>query len=131
MEGIQLSLFGKTSQERFHQATGWTLRPCCDASRTPKFQALILDDGLTPEWFEADELILHGGSWMPNFGECPSAAAESSLLQILEENPHPKYYLSPKACAGILRRADKRKKELPDLLYWTLKAQIARGSVTR
>jgi hypothetical protein len=34
----------------------------------------------------------------------------------LEENPHPKYFLSAKACQGILRRAAKRGKELPPML---------------
>lgn len=34
-----------------------------------------------------------------------------------------KYYLSPKACQGILRRAKTRKKRLPELLYQVLKHQ--------
>lgn len=34
-----------------------------------------------------------------------------------------KYYLSPKACQGILRRAKARKKRLPELLYQVLKHQ--------
>lgn len=34
-----------------------------------------------------------------------------------------KYYLSPKACQGILRRAKARKKRLPKLLYQVLKHQ--------
>lgn len=34
-----------------------------------------------------------------------------------------KYYLSPKACQGILRRAKARKKRLPELLYRVLKRQ--------
>lgn len=34
-----------------------------------------------------------------------------------------KYYLSPKACQGILRRAKARKKRLPELLYRVLKHQ--------
>ena len=51
-----------------------------------------------------------------SFGECPSAAAESRLSWILEEEPHPKYFLSAKACRGILRRAQRRGKELPQLL---------------
>ena len=48
-----------------------------------------------------------------SFGECPSVAVESRLSQILEATPHPKYYLSAKACAGILRRAERRGKALP------------------
>lgn len=53
---------------------------------------------------------------MHSFGEFPSVAVESHLWQILEENPHPKYYLSARACQGILRRAEKRQKELPEML---------------
>lgn len=53
---------------------------------------------------------------MHSFGESPSVAVESHLWQILEENPHPKYYLSARACQGILRRAEKRQKELPEVL---------------
>jgi hypothetical protein len=33
-----------------------------------------------------------------------------------------KFYLSPRACAGILRRADKRGKELPAALREALEA---------
>lgn len=51
-----------------------------------------------------------------NISECPSAAAESSLSDILETGDLPqRYFLSAKACAGILRRADKRR-PLPEQL---------------
>jgi hypothetical protein len=62
---------------------------------------------------------------MPNFSECPNAAKDSSLLDILETGAVPrKYYLSPLACRGILRRAAKRGKELPERLRVVLE-QIA------
>ena len=51
-----------------------------------------------------------------NNGEYPSEERESTLSQILEANAPEKYYLSAKACKGILRRADKRGKELPKML---------------
>lgn len=60
-----------------------------------------------------------------SFGESPSVAVESRLSQILEDTPHPKYYLSAKACAGILRRAERRGKKLPPELEKALRAQIA------
>lgn len=57
------------------------------------------------------------GAYMTlNTGECPSEERESTLSQILDLNAPEKYYLSQKACAGILRRAKKRGKVLPDLL---------------
>jgi hypothetical protein len=44
----------------------------------------------------------------------------------LEENAHPKYYLSARACEGILRRAESRGKELPKMLKEALLQMIAR-----
>jgi hypothetical protein len=68
-------------------------------------------------------LAFAGELMMPNTGESPSVAVESRLSQILEEHPHPKYSLSPTACQGILRRAEKRGKELPEILQTALEAQ--------
>jgi len=50
----------------------------------------------------------------------------SSLSDILEDNPDPKYSLSVKACLGILNRAEKRNKTLPPLLKDALQ-RIAYG----
>ena len=36
---------------------------------------------------------------------------------------HPKYYLSPRACLGILRRASERGKQLPEVLKIALERQ--------
>lgn len=62
-----------------------------------------------------------------NTGECPSVARESTLSQILQANAPRKYYLSAKACAGILRRAEKRGKELPPMLREALEEAVALG----
>lgn len=59
-----------------------------------------------------------------NTGECPNAVVVSRLSQILEETPHPKYNLTAKACQGILRRAERRGKDLPE----RLKAVLIRQS---
>ena len=49
--------------------------------------------------------------------ECPKDAAVCSLSDVLETGELPqKYFLSPKACRGILRRAEKRGRELPPAL---------------
>jgi len=58
-----------------------------------------------------------------NTGVSPSVAKESSLWQTLEDQPHQKYYLTEKACSGILRRADERGKELPAQLKEALEVQ--------
>ena len=55
--------------------------------------------------------------------EYPSGAVASSLSDILETGDVPqRYFLSAKACRGILRRAGKRGKELPEALALALKA---------
>ncbi len=57
--------------------------------------------------------------------EFHSAAVACSLSDILETGDLPqRYFLSAKACAGILRRAEKRGKELPAALRLAL-AQTA------
>ena len=101
---IQLSLFGKTSWERFLQMTGWTLEPCYPLSQTPKFQCLLREDGQMPEWCEGDVPIWPGGLWTPNIGQAPELHAdkESFSWQILQVNVPEKYYLSPAHCSRIL-----------------------------
>ena len=52
-----------------------------------------------------------------NFSEWPNDAAVCLLSQALEGISIPqKFFLSPKACAGILRRAEKRGRALPQIL---------------
>ena len=58
-----------------------------------------------------------------NTGPSPSDAQESTLSEILLAQVPEKYYLSPKACLGILRRASARGKELPDVLKKALERQ--------
>ena len=58
-----------------------------------------------------------------NIGESPNVARESTLSQILMTNVPEKYYLSPRACQGILNRAVSRGKELPELLKKALEQQ--------
>lgn len=53
----------------------------------------------------------------------PREERESILWQILEDKPHPKYYLSRKACQGILCRASERGKPLPEQLRIALEIQ--------
>src|SRR6202008_1023190 len=55
-----------------------------------------------------------GASLMPNISEGPNDPGVFSLSQVLEAGSiPPQYFLSQMACAGILRRADKRGKKLP------------------
>ena len=58
-----------------------------------------------------------------NTGASPNVAQESTLSEILLAEVPEKYYLSPKACLGILRRASARGKELPEVLKKALERQ--------
>ena len=50
----------------------------------------------------------------------------SSLSDVLESKTSEKYTLSPKACEGILRRAEKRGKTLPERLRVALQQAASR-----
>ena len=64
-----------------------------------------------------------GDASMLNTGVSPREERESSLWQILEEQPHSRYYLTRKACLGILRRSAERGKDLPPQLKEALEIQ--------
>lgn len=49
-----------------------------------------------------------GGCWTLSISESPSAAAVCSLSEVLEMDAAPKYFLSARACQGILNRASRR-----------------------
>ena len=93
--------------------------------RNQGFMLLDLRTGagniLGPYW-EIDPLWLGCGGTL-NTSECPKDAVESSLSAILQEEVPSKYYLTRKACLGILRRARERRKDLPYQLELALKAQ--------
>ena len=61
-----------------------------------------------------------GEHLMRNTGESRNVARESTLSQILQADAPEKYYLSPIAGFGILRRAEKRGKVLPLMLWEAL-----------
>ena len=113
-------------QERQRAKTSESFWRRSSALSAIPFQSLDLTPGagnLLGEFYW--ELISpwRGGAWMLNTGVSPKDAKESSLSQILQADPPLKYYLSPKACLGILRRAFERGKELPKKLERALKIQ--------
>jgi len=66
--------------------------------------------------------------WTLNGLESPSAVAVCSLSHTLETGDVPqRYYLSAKACSGILRRAERRGKKLPAQLLAALTAAAQTG----
>ena len=82
-------------------------------------------DVVMPSVTAATDGALRTEFLMHNTGEYPSVAVESTLSQILEENVPKKYYLSARACEGILRRAERMGKKLPDVLKTALEQQSA------
>ena len=72
--------------------------------------------------------ILPGEQSMLSIGEYPREEDVSILSQILLADVPEKYYLSQKACLGILRRASARGKELPELLKRALERQAAQSA---
>ena len=94
-------------------------------SKDTKFILLDLRSGRSPERSWQTISVSHGGYLMRSTGEFPSAENVSTLSQILQAGVPEKYYLSPKACLGILRRASVRGKELPELLKKALERQAA------
>ena len=136
-EAEQLSMFGQdlwhgrtcpvpSARERPRAKTSGSFWRRSSALNAIPFQSLDLTPGagnLLGEFYW--ELISpwRGGASTLNTGVSPKDAKESSLSQILQADPPLKYYLSPKACLGILRRAFERGKELPKKLERALKIQ--------
>ena len=93
------------------------------SSRTPRCLCLTKTDGLTPTYTWVPDLALRTVLSTANIGVCPNVENASSLSEILMANAPEKYYLSQKACRGILRRASERGKELPEVLRIALELQ--------
>lgn len=81
-------------------------------------------NGPAPVQFWRTTTRWRGEPWMPSIGACPNVVCASRLSSILQVNAPEKYYLSQKACEGILRRASRRGKQLPELLKMALTMQI-------
>lgn len=152
--GVQISIFdlvssfGKTSQELSQATVEKILEPSWKnfvESKKVVFQFLNLttENGRIAEQSPATECLCVGDLWTLNTSEYLNAASESPLSwitgvttqrtyyyresrlsEILQTDASEKYYLSARACEGILRRADKRGKELPEVLKAALENQI-------
>lgn len=88
---------------------------------TPNTGEFPSADGVSAWWSILTD-PLQGISYL-NVSEEPKIPVPTKLSQILEENPDPKYNLTPKACAGVLRRAERRGKKLPETLKTVLELQ--------
>lgn len=73
------------------------------------------DDGAVKVWTFDKKSMPRGLAGRINVEEWPNDASVATLTDILQPTSevHPRFFLSPKACAGILRRAEKRGVKLP------------------
>lgn len=118
---------------------GWSGRTCpvsFPAQAEPTLHAFweFSQDGQSPSPSEAGGSLasfrgslaltaLHGECSTLNISEFPSDAVVCGLSDILETGGvPPQYFLSARACAGILRRAENRRKDLPVALHAALEA---------
>lgn len=81
-------------------------------------------DGAKPEQSPEMDGLWLGDSLTLNIGECPREENVSLLSWILQVDVPEKYYLSAKACRGILTRASRRGKKLQELLETALLEMI-------
>jgi streptogramin lyase len=95
----------------------------------PLFDSPNGNDG-TQVWLPGQGELWHGGSWTADISECPNdggVCTRPSLSEILVTiGPDEPYWLSPKACQGILRRASRRGKTLPEALQAALESRALR-----
>lgn len=114
MSYVQSGCSGKTSLDRY-------LRRVLKGRRGGLSSA-------SSQSFQNSGMVSHGEYLTLNTSEWPSDADVCFLSDVLEtQNVPERYFLSPTACQGILRRAESRGKELPSPLKETLEEVVASG----
>lgn len=159
MEAYQLSMFSSEASREgpartyrwLDAALDWLANgAACSLSSHAALKPLLLNGSLSKT--SPDSCPPTGvGTWLPSSGRWAnsgmggptgcltlstttwhSGASVCSLSDVVEDErdvPR-KYYLSPKACAGILRRAERRGKALPAPLEAALRAAIQNSTAT-
>ena len=140
MESTQSCACGKTFPAQDHRIPAKTSAKSCSSSAgsaTPMLMYLDLRNGSgTDASWELVRGQLPGQNWMPLTG-CRSGGRESTLASILQADAPQKYYLSAKAAQGIMNRAAKRGKILPQMLKEALEEVVSlsiksvRGGIRR
>ena len=112
-------------------------KTCQDGSTTRKTPSAVSWQDLSAQMIPCERQTGSLGQtqvWLPGHSDGPRGAFSTlnilpwpndavvlSLSQILETGPiPPRFFLSQKACSGILRRAEKRGKTLPEKLQMAL-----------
>ena len=126
MANIQDSLCGKTLLAPTAATTARTSAASSKSSARSKTQVYLflnLRNGKRQEASWEMIILSPGEHSTVSIGPFPREECVSTLSQILRVNVPKKYYLSPKACLGILRRASERGKALPEVLRIALEQQ--------
>ena len=106
---------------------GWLTDYVLDGSsgKTSPVSCPVTEEGtflpLSQRW-QNSGIASPGECWTLKTSESPKDAEECLLSDVLQEIGaiHPRFFLSSRAATGILRRAEKRGKKLPDHLYQAL-----------
>ena len=103
--------------------SGWFGKMCPVSYPSTMGEPLVPSSG---RWLTAG-IVAPGECWTLNTSESPSVAAEFSLSDTLEpDHTIPRaYFLSPRACKGILERASRRGRKLPEALRRALQSAVS------
>ena len=137
---MQLTIFDVLPENQPFAPSSKTSQDYCPTAATPlgaswedlsaqwmPYHLQQTEAGPVKVWCRGHGHGLRGAFSTPNGSEWRSGAVACSLSSILETASIPqRYYLSQTACAGILRRAEKRGKLLPQSLREALEA-VASG----
>src|SRR3972149_4154687 len=99
--------------------------PDCSLAHLQRLVSLARTSSRSRLHWMGSGILERGQLLMLDTSEWPSDAdafSECSLALILEPDAPQKYSLSPRACRGILRRAEKRGRALPERLEAALRA---------
>jgi len=107
----QNGLFGKMYQEH-------------SLPKDRKARKAELSKPCSQPWLNSG-MVSHGECWTLNTSEWPKDADVCFLSDVLEtQNVPERFYLSKAACQGILNRAERRGKKLPDQLKAALEEVV-------
>lgn len=117
-QALCLSTYARFAKSCRDTLSGRTCRERCRARRAQ------LSDSYCTKWMSSGT-VWRGECWTRSFSEWPKGGGVSFLSDVLEmRDVPPRYFLTAKACAGIVRRAETRGKALPPMLKDALDAVI-------
>ena len=114
-------ILGGTSGKTYPEYSTRRMMPS-DASSTKWTKAGIRQHG--------ECLMLNSSEWPNDAGEFGLSARVAMLSEILQRDAPQRFYLSARACEGILARARRRGRDLPPILEEALEAVIRSSSGT-